>query len=68
MLEPEADATVAGLIAARVHMTEGQLYTAVLAVIVAVLLTLTGLPTAHEAARNHGSPAPAGTVSPSGQP
>jgi len=62
VLEPEADATVAGLIAARVHMTEGQLYTAVLAVIVAVLLTL------HEAARNPASPAPAGTVSPSGQP
>jgi hypothetical protein len=39
-------ATVMGLLAKRVRMTEGQLYTAVLAVAIALLLTLTGLPNA----------------------
>jgi hypothetical protein len=45
--EAEGDITVAALLAARVHMTEGRLYTAVLAVVAAVLLTITGLPNAH---------------------
>lgn len=44
--------------AARVRMTEGQLYTAALAVIVALLLTFTGLPNAHRRATGlGGSPA-----------
>lgn len=44
----EEDPTIMGLIAGRLRMTEGQLYTAVIAVAIALLLTLTGLPTAHE--------------------
>ena len=35
-------------LAGRVRMTEGQLYTAVLGVVVVVLLSLTGLPQAHQ--------------------
>jgi hypothetical protein len=41
-----------GRAAARVRMTEGQLYTAVLAVLVALLLSLTGLPTAERVPTN----------------
>jgi hypothetical protein len=40
--------TIGGLLADRWGMTEGQLYTAVLALAVALLLTVTGLPTAHQ--------------------
>lgn len=40
--------TVMGLLAERARMTEGQLYTAVIALAVALLLTVTGLPTAHQ--------------------
>lgn len=39
--------TIMGLLAERVRMTEGQLYTVVIALVVALLLTVTGLPTAH---------------------
>lgn len=40
--------TVMGLLAERCGMTEGQLYTAVIALAVALLLTVTGLPAAHQ--------------------
>jgi hypothetical protein len=62
--EPDTERTVAGLIASRVRMTEGQLYTAVLAIIAAVLLTITGLPNAHRNA----SPAQVAPSVPSAQP
>jgi hypothetical protein len=42
----EDEITVMGRIAKRLRMTEGQLYTAVLLVLSALLLSLTGLPTA----------------------
>ena len=68
MLERDSDITVAGLIATRVHMTEGQLYTAILAIVAAVLLTLTGLPNAHRTTGSSTPPAPAVTVAPSERP
>lgn len=40
------ESTIMGRIARRLRMTEGQLYSAVLIVLVVTLLTLTGLPTA----------------------
>lgn len=45
--EPERP-TVMGLLADRWGMTEGQLYTSIIALVVALLLTVTGLPTAHQ--------------------
>lgn len=48
------------MLAGRVGMTEGQLYTAVIAVLVVVVLTLTGLPAAHDLADSTGAaPVPA---------
>lgn len=38
---------IMGVLADRLRMTEGQLYTAILALLVAATLTLTGLPSAH---------------------
>jgi hypothetical protein len=43
----DEDTTVMGLLAKRFRMTEGQLYTAIITVAVAALLTFTGLPNAH---------------------
>ena len=40
--------TVMGMLAARVRMTEGQLYTAILAVLLTFALMITGLPHAHK--------------------
>ena len=40
--------TLMGSLARRVRMTEGQLYTAIIAVAFALLLSLTGLPGAHQ--------------------
>ena len=39
---------IMAILAHRLRMTEGQLYTAVLVVLLAVILTLTGLPSAHQ--------------------
>lgn len=40
--------TIVGLLAERLRMTEGQLYTVVLAALAVLLMTLTGLPNAHQ--------------------
>ena len=61
---PAGDVTVMGVLAARMRMTEGQLYTALIAVIMAVLLALTGLPNAHQ--RTHSTTS--GVRSPSAGP
>lgn len=50
--------TVMGLIAKRVRMTEGQLYTIVILAALVLLLTLTGLPNAHEPTTSRTAPAP----------
>ncbi|HEY2811959.1 MAG TPA: hypothetical protein VGJ03_00705 [Acidimicrobiales bacterium] len=47
-----------GLIAKRVRMTEGQLYTIVILAALVLLLTLTGLPNAHEPTTSRTAPAP----------
>lgn len=47
--EPTPDQpALMGLLAERLRMTEGQLYTAVLGIALVVLLSLTGLPHAHQ--------------------
>jgi hypothetical protein len=45
-------------IAARLRMTEGQLYTAVLAAVVVILLSLTGLPNARQRSNADGLSGP----------
>jgi hypothetical protein len=40
--DPLAGVSIMGLLASRMRMTEGQLYTAVLALLLALVLTLTG--------------------------
>ena len=48
----EPGPTIIGLVAAKWRMTEGQVYTVVLAALAVVLLTLTGLPNAHKTDRS----------------
>jgi hypothetical protein len=63
-IEPE-EGVVMAMLARRAGMTEGQLYTAVIAVLVVVVLTLTGLPAAHDLADPTGVvtvPAPPSSV------
>ncbi|HEY9556565.1 MAG TPA: hypothetical protein VIR58_07515 [Acidimicrobiales bacterium] len=45
---PTPTPTIMELLSERVGMTEGQLYTAVIAIAVAVLLTVTGVPNARQ--------------------
>ncbi|HEX3705757.1 MAG TPA: hypothetical protein VHV76_03925 [Mycobacteriales bacterium] len=52
-----AGPSVVAIIAERIRMTEGQLYTAVIALAVALLLALTTIPSAHKLA-NPASPTP----------
>lgn len=52
------DPTLVGLMAQRVRMTEGQLYTLIIAAALVILLTLTGLPGAHRPATTSTRPAP----------
>lgn len=56
--------TVMGLLAGRAGMTEGQLYSAVIAVVVAILLTVTGVPTAHQRPEQDGLSGPLVTLAP----
>ncbi|MDQ2648397.1 MAG: hypothetical protein M3Z03_02450 [Actinomycetota bacterium] len=58
--------TVLGAVANRVRMTEGQLYTVVLALLFVAALLLTGLPGAHKTESNDGIvvPPPAAEVAP----
>lgn len=57
--------TVMGPLASRARMTEGQLYTTVIAVLAVLLLTLTGLPgSGREATPAPVESSPAGTVAP----
>jgi hypothetical protein len=53
--------TVMGLLARRVDMTEGQLYTTIIVVLAVALLTLTGMPGAGRA--DDATPFPSGTAS-----
>ncbi|HEY1831642.1 MAG TPA: hypothetical protein VGG38_15515 [Acidimicrobiales bacterium] len=46
--DPLAGVSLMGVLAARIRMTEGQLYTVLIALLLALLLTLTGLPNAHK--------------------
>lgn len=48
MHEFDSNVSVVNVLARRMRMTEGQLYSAVIAVFIAALLALTGLPTAHK--------------------
>lgn len=59
----EEPPTLMGILAERVRMTEGQLYTAVLAVLLVVWLTLAGVPHAHKLPpANGGSTTTSGTT------
>ncbi|HLT15551.1 MAG TPA: hypothetical protein VK007_02520 [Acidimicrobiales bacterium] len=52
------DGVVMAVLARRLGMTEGQLYTTVIAALVVAVLTLTGLPGAHDLEDPTGAPAP----------
>jgi hypothetical protein len=52
------------IIAGRVRMTEGQLYTAVIALTIALLLALTTIPSAHKLEDQMSPTAPAPAPSP----
>jgi hypothetical protein len=54
--------TILGLVSERMRMTEGQLYTVAISALVVLLLTLTGLPSAHKPAG--GLPGSATTLPP----
>jgi hypothetical protein len=44
----DAQPTIMALIGQRLRLTEGQLYTLIVCALIVVLLSLTGLPTAHK--------------------
>ena len=66
MNQPEHDVSLVGLLAARLRLTEGQFYTVVIAIILSLLLTMTGLPGAHKTSDSGVVPPP--TVTPITQP
>lgn len=66
MNEAKQDISLVGIFAARLRMSEGQFYTAVIAVILSLLLTMTGLPGAHKTSGSGLVPPP--TVTPITQP
>lgn len=61
------DVVLMAALATRLRMTEGQVYTAIVGVLVVLLLTVTGLPRAHDlvpAASSSSAPAPPAPAAP----